>query len=344
MRTRRIMAALAGLLAVAGPALAQNYPAEQVILLPEVEVRSGPSKTFFATSKLKSGDKVVVLRQNKDPNWLEIKPPTPDSFSWINAKFVKQIDATHGFVDGDPTRPTPILPGSRVVDQPPNNEGMKLTAGTVVLIVARPLAVQGETWLPIAPQPSEVRFIPAESVSPAKVVVAQQVGSTNWTLAPGGVYTTNNVLTDAEKAYAAGDYAKARALYQQVANTSTDSNQKVYAMNKLSTMPQTASIPAQTTSITAMSPSKANPNLMKLKDAAWSQYGRLYETKLTGDAGQPLYAMDVGGGQTVYVSTNPGKSLQGYIGRTVSVYGPTMYRADSAVRLPYVVATHVAVP
>jgi uncharacterized protein YgiM (DUF1202 family) len=342
MRTRRFIAALAGLLAVAGPALAQNYPAEQSIMLPDVEVRSGPSKVYFATSKLKQGDKVVVLRANKDPNWLEIKPPA-DSFSWINAKYVKQIDATHGFVDCDPTKPAPILPGSKIVDQPPNSEGLKLTAGTVVVLIARPLGVQGETWLPIAPHPSEVRYIPAEAVSPAKVVVAQQVGSTNWTLG-AGVFTTDPNFAAAEKLYAAGDYAKARPLYQQVVNTTTDTNLKILAMNKLASMPQAGTTPAQTASRTAMSPGTPNANLMKLKEPAWTQYGRLYETKLTGDAGQPLYAMDVGGGQTIYVSTDSSKSLKGYVNRTISVYGPTMYRADSAVRLPYVVATHVAVP
>ena len=31
----------------------------------------------------------------------------------------------------------------------------------------------------------------------------------------------------------------------------------------------------------------------------------------------------------VYVTTNPGKSLSDYNGRTVAVYGPTMYREDA---------------
>ena len=53
---------------------------------------------------------------------------------------------------------------------------------------------------------------------------------------------------------------------------------------------------------------------------------------------------DLGQGQRVYVSTIPGKSLQSYVGRTVSVYGPTMYRPDAAVRLPFLVVSHVAVP
>ena len=43
MRHYRIIATVAGLF-IAAPAFAQSYPAEAVILLPEVEVRSGPSK------------------------------------------------------------------------------------------------------------------------------------------------------------------------------------------------------------------------------------------------------------------------------------------------------------
>lgn len=294
MRRYRMVAALAGLI-LAGPALAQqqSYPADAIILLPEVEVRSGPSKNFYATSKLRQGERVTVLRESKEaPGWLEIKPP-PQSFSWISAKYVKQTDATHAFVDCDPARPAQILPGSRLVDQPPNRESMKLTAGTIVVIVDKALTVQGETWLPIQPQPSEVRYLPAEAVKSATVVAATQTGPTNWTLGGGGA--TPAVPTSTQR-------------------------------------------PGTTT--TALSPG----NLQQLKESSWSAYGRLYETKLAGESGQPLYALDIGGGQTLYVSTNPGKSLQTYIGRTVSVYGPTMYRAESAVRLPFVLASHVAVP
>jgi uncharacterized protein YgiM (DUF1202 family) len=338
--------AIAAGMMIAAPAFAQQYAQ---ILVPEVDVRSGPSKTFYPTSKLKQGDKVEVMRESKEaPGWLEIRPPA-QSFSWINSKNVKVIDTTRGYVDCDPTRPAPILPGSRIVDQPPNRESMKLTPGTAIVIVDRPLTVQGETWLPILPHPNEVRYIPSESVN-AATVVAAQTGPANWTLTPQG-YTTNNVLADAEKARARGDIATARQLYQQVANNAADQNQKVYAMNMLENLPKTNQTPGIPTSNskpdetrTAFSPNNPNVNLMKLKDAAWSKYGRLYETKLTGENGQPLYQLDAGQGELIYVSTSPGKSLTSYVGRTVSVYGPTMYRGDSAVRLPFVVASHVAVP
>lgn len=290
MRRYRLVAALAGLMwAAAAFGQTPTYPADAYILQPEVEVRSGPSKNFYATSKLRQGERVTVLRESKEaPGWLEIKPP-PNSFSWISAKYVNQTDATHGFVDCDPTRPAQILPGSRIVDQPPNRESMKLTAGTIVIIVDRPMNVQGETWLPIQPHPSEVRYLPSDAVRPAQVVATTPTGPTNWTLAGSGG-----------------------------APVTPTSNQRT----------------------TAMSPPG---NLQQLKDAAWSPYGRLYDSKVMAGNGQPLYALDIGSGQTVYVTTTPGKSLQTYIGRTVSVFGPTMYQPD-AVKLPYVLASHVASP
>lgn len=327
------------------PAFAQQYATIQV---QEVDVRSGPSKTFYATSKLKLGDKVEVMRESKEaPGWLEIRPPA-QSFSWINAKNVKVIDQTRGYVDCDPARPAQILPGSRIVDQPPNRESMKLTPGTAIVIVDRPLTVQGDTWLPILPHPNEVRYIPSEAVNAAQVVAAQTTGPSNWTLMPQG-YTTNSVLADAEKARARGDIAMARQLFKQVADTSADQSQKAYAMNMYDALQKgTPAIPTSNTrpdeTRTAFSPNNPNVNLVKTKDAAWSKYGRLYETKLAGENGQPLYQLDVGAGELIYVSTNPGKSLTSYVNRTISVYGPTMYRADSAVRLPFVVASHVAVP
>jgi len=70
----------------------------------------------------------------------------------------------------------------------------------------------------------------------------------------------------------------------------------------------------------------------------------LRDVKTLADNGQPLYALEDNQGKVLtYVTTSLGKSLVDYNGRTVSVYGPTMYRSD-AVRLQYVVATHVALP
>lgn len=348
MRRPLLLATIMGVLAVSAPAFGQSYPAEAIIYQSEVEVRSGPSKNFFPTSKLYKNEKVVVLRESKEAQgWLEIKPPV-GSFSWISGKNVKQVDGRHAVVDCDPARPVSILPGSTLVNQEPNRESMKLAAGTIVVIVDRPLTVNGQTWLPIQPHPQEVRFIPKDSVNPA-TVVATNNAPTNWTRTPDG-FAANGVLAEAEQAVKANDVNRARYLFQQIANNATDQNQKVYAMNRLASLPQGQGTPGQVTSNskpgeTRTSLSPAPLNLVQLQQARWTTYGRLRDTRMTREDGQPIYSLEDSQGKVLsYITTNPGKSLQSYLGTTIAVYGPTMYRPDSAVRLQYVVASHVAVP
>jgi hypothetical protein len=330
----------------AAPALAQSYPA--VILQKEVEVRSGPSKNFYPTMKLNQNDKVMVLRESKEaPGWLEIVPPW-GSFSWVNNKNVKQIDARHAFVDCDLARPVAILPGSTLVNQPPNRESTKLTAGCQVIIVNPPLTLEGETWLPILPHPSEVRYIPAEAVKATPVVTPTKVETTNWARMPDNSVINNNPLyAQAEDAIKAGDINRAKTLLTQMYNSpGIDANQKQLAANRYASLPNGPSptVPATTTSLSPGNNTPPTPtSLVSLKAPEWSTYGRLRDTKLLSENGQAVYSLEDGQGKVLtYITTPPGKSLQMYNGRTVAVYGPTMYRAD--VRMQYVVASHVAVP
>jgi hypothetical protein len=332
------------------PAFAQTIsPGPATIVLQEVEVRSGPSKTFFPTSKLYRNDQVLVVRESKEaPGWYEIKPPT-GSFSWINSKYVKQLDAKHGVVECDPARPVSVLPGSRLVNQEPNRESTKLTLGVLLVIVDRPMQVGNETWLPIETHPHEVRYIPAEAVQVTKAITPTIAGNPNWNLTPTG-YATNPKLAEADQALKLGNMDRARQLYQDVQANAPDANQRQLATNRLESMKQTSASPFQTTSIpkpgetrTSLSPTPAN--LAQSDPAKWSTYGRLRETKLQSDYAQPLYSLEDDQGRTLaYVTNVPGKSLRDYVGRMVSVYGPTVYRPDSAVRMHYVVASHIAVP
>jgi hypothetical protein len=293
---------------------------------------------------------VLVLRESKSPGWLEILPP-PGSFSWINAKYMQQPDPKQNlaYVNCDPSQTVPILPGSREVDQPPISESVKLTRGTQVVILGVARKVGTESLVPILPHSNEVRYLSAQAVRPATVVSTNNT-PTNWTLnqgtttTPGG-FMANSVLADAEKARQSGDTATAQRLYTQVVQTTTDANQKQYAQNMLANL-QSPYTPA---SRTVMSPANATPtqagaNLIMQSPPAWSVYGRLHDVKIAADNGQPLYALQDAQGKTiVYVTTQAGKSLTDYNGRTVSVYGATMYRSDT-VRMQYIVATHVAVP
>ena len=247
MRHPILLSAMVCLVA-AIPARAQSFPAEAVILQKEVEIRSGPGKSFYPTSKLNQNDKVVVLREVKDqPGWLEIKPPDR-SFSWISGKSIKQVDARHAYVDCAPDRPVSTYAGSRVVDLQPTRESMKLTAGTVLVIVDPPLSVNGETWFPVQPNPSEVRYIPVEAVKPTTTIVAQNVNTRGWNPEPNG-YNASKTLADAETALTTNDVVRARQLFQQVANTTQDPNQKQYALNRLAGLSGNPQVPGTTTSM-----------------------------------------------------------------------------------------------
>src|SRR5687767_861076 len=85
--------------AASGSKAPAPYPAKMSIVDPKgVDVRSGPTDVFHATSRLKYGDVVTVLRESKDqPNWFAIVPPA-GSFSWIDAKNVLQVDRHQGVV------------------------------------------------------------------------------------------------------------------------------------------------------------------------------------------------------------------------------------------------------
>src|SRR5436190_15736516 len=104
MRPQFVVGGLVGLFALTLPARAQSPsvtplsptappsnsapPEVATVRVPEVEVRSGGSDKFYATSKLRMGEQVQVVRESAEfPGYLAIKPPR-DSFSWINAKFV----------------------------------------------------------------------------------------------------------------------------------------------------------------------------------------------------------------------------------------------------------------
>jgi hypothetical protein len=303
MRQPILLSAMLILLAATAPALAQVYPS-QAVLQQDVEVRSGPSKTFFATSRLMRGDRIMVLRECKEsPGWLEIKPP-PGSFSWINGKYVKLVDVRYGVVDADPARPVPVMPGSTLVNQEPNRECIKLTVGTIVIIYDRPLSIGSDTWMPVLPHPSEVRYIPAESVK-AATTVAPPATASNWTLTPKNNPNPNPTVQPV-------------SVQKPAVSAYTPPN--------------------------VAAPTAADKTIIT-EGPAWSKYGRLRDTGLKREDGQPIFIIeDPQGRPLAYVTTNPDKSLREYLGKIVAVYGPKVYRTDSAVRLEYFVASHTATP
>ena len=324
----------------ATPSFAQTYPAIMTITAKEVEVRSGPTTSFHPTIKLKAGDRVMVRHPSKDqPTWLAIVPPQ-GSFSWINAKNVRQLDGKSGFAIGDPTEQITLLPGSSLVSAAPNAVSwVKVKPGYQFAILGAPLTNDGNTWLPITPHPEEDRFIPADAV----------LGGGNSGIVPVGASNPTTLITQANQAYVNGNLEQAKALYKEAAERTSDYEQKSYCYSRLASLNKNnwtttqPGNPSNTNGPPAQLASRTNPvqdNPATQLPASWSKWGILRSTAFDKD-GQPMYVLESDRGQPLlYVTTAPGFSLRGYLGKMVAVYGPTNY--NNQIRAYYLTATHVA--
>ncbi|MGE3805491.1 MAG: SH3 domain-containing protein [Gemmataceae bacterium] len=235
-----------GLLLLAGlMARAENTPYEATVTVPEVEVRCGPSSDpkMYPTSKLRQGDKVTVLKE-EEGGWLAIKPP-PGSFSWINTRFLElNTGQTTGRVLGDDV---PVRIGSELRNEPPTVEArnrLKRGAQVVVLDTKKAYADDGG-WLPIAPTPEEVRYLPADAVkgtprvqtvnsappeaTPAVNAAAPAVGSTP--ISPSADDTT--LWQQAQNAERAGNIAEAADMYLLLARRTHDHNLSMRCHNRV---------------------------------------------------------------------------------------------------------------
>src|SRR5262245_57468718 len=169
MRTMlRINGCAAMLLALAVYAQAQA-PQERTVTVPEVEVRSGPSDAFYPTSKLKQGDKVVVVTEKN--GFLVINPPA-GSFNWIPKRVIKPLGSLNATVE---TSDVPTSIGSARSGAPPTKVSeVKLKQGTAVTLLdnSQQTDQDGSIWLPILPPPQDVRYIPANAVAAVNPVSA----------------------------------------------------------------------------------------------------------------------------------------------------------------------------
>lgn len=236
MRPVRYVGGLSLLLALAAAARGQTAPGEATISQAEVEVRSGPSQMFYPTGKLRRGDRVKVVRE-EEGGWLAISPP-PGSFSWINARFLDRA-GRQGIVHGDEV---PLRVGSELSSAPPRVERFKAKGGTqVVVLDSRQNYDEDGGWVPIAPVPQEVRYIPADAVKAAPAVQASVSGSAPLSPpAPSAGYGappapgTDPLWSQAEQAERAGQTAEAIRLYNELGRkvANTDHNLSIQCYNR----------------------------------------------------------------------------------------------------------------
>ena len=331
----------------------------ETIRLPVVEVRSGPSLNYYPTSKLAQGDKVTIVRE-QEKDWLAVEPPGPgrDSFSWISSHAVKVNGMTAVVVIPEAA----VRIGSSLLNQPPTVEQVKVTQGTQLTVIGGP---QGDgAWLPILPPPREVRFIPAAAVKPSPpapppssvplLTAAPSLGQPR----PDLTSTPKSSLTSrAEEADLAGQFAEAIRLYEQAAQQTTDSEQRIWCLNRsqfLRDVTRTgrapsgsvsapmasyyapiqkpapapysyAPSPAQTVKLTP--PVLSSPPASSGPTTLWYGPAHLHRTTFSID-GKPAYRLEPTSGQLWWYATAGSIDLEPYIGRAIYVAGQMGYRSD----------------
>jgi hypothetical protein len=197
------------------------WAGEETVVVPEVEVRSGPSHSplFYPTGKLRAGDRVQVVGEPEN-GFLKIVPPA-GSYSLILKREVRLLDAQTGQVVSE--RAMTVMGG---LTPTYNVRGTYLPQGTLVTVlgseeVRTPQGVL--EYYKIVPV-NEFRYIPTAAVRRT----AEQAGSSPATAWPSSAETPAGRLPPeiaaqleaADQAYrrgqTTGDWSEAIRLYQQL--------------------------------------------------------------------------------------------------------------------------------
>lgn len=160
-------------------AAAKQFPYEADVTADDVEVRSGPGKSYYATSRLQRNDRVIVHRH--DPGgWFMILPP-PGSISWIDSAQVER-NGSRGVVSvpADPAG----LPGQAIVhigstlSEDHAFTGRQLANGDEVQILGEKVlqTEQGAlSMLKIAPPPREYRWVKGDFIVPVDPSLRKEI-------------------------------------------------------------------------------------------------------------------------------------------------------------------------
>jgi hypothetical protein len=344
------------------------------ITAPQAEVYSGLAANYYVTSRLRAGERIVVLGESKrQPGWLEILPPV-GSFSWIDARYVKTVPGLDkiGIVDtGDPKGTVPVCPGSHVVNAERNVEIARVARGTqLVLGDNQPTAGNGTSWYPIAPVATEVRYIQADAVrggtyasngygsnpyAPTGYVNAGYSQNPAFPAGPAAAATGFVALSQqGDQAFSAGNNARAYQLYTEALGQTTDPQWQQYLRGQIARIaPQNPApgwappggAPTIPTGLPGAAPPLPSPTVAVPGQKQWSSWGTLRSTTFTHE-GQPMYLLESSDSATpqLYVTAHAGTSLREMVGQTVCLYGTIGYRDDQYVRMTYMLAEQVATP
>jgi SH3-like domain-containing protein len=174
----RVAFALATALFSIGPLFAaDSFPHTAYVTLDSTSVRSGPSDSFYPTSRLRWGAPVEVYRH--DAKWAAIRPPH-DSYSWVpeHAIEVASPDAAVGKViaTGIKTRI-----GSLIDESHQGVEYITLKPGELVEIQSYERR-GGQGWYRIVPPAGEFRWLRVSDLTKTDPTVVQTAEPDRLTL------------------------------------------------------------------------------------------------------------------------------------------------------------------
>lgn len=359
MPSGRMWAGLTLLLAFAAGVRAQVAAYETTVAVPEVEVRCGPSTQFYATSKLRLGARVKVVEE-KDGGWLAIEPPE-GSFSWIEARLLGNLA---GRVATVMVPEAPVRAGSALQDRSPDVVSTKLLQGAQVVILGEgKVADDGSKWLPIEAQ-KEYRYIPKTAVkTPVPVeslTTAKPAAPVPGAPAAAAPNSPEALWQQAEQAYAAGNIAEARRLYQLCSQQPNVETKLIWwchsRLDSLAQLP--AQPPARPTTVTLVPPVAPPPGNSTPAPVPSSGQASGYSPRPTtpgGTAASPgflrragfqidgkqAYALtDSSGRLVMYVTDQGNVNLEQWLGRSVNLTGTIAYHGQ--LKRDYMLATGVA--
>jgi SH3-like domain-containing protein len=376
MRPAFFFSVLSCLFAAAGSALAEPEPYNAVIRVPEVQVRSGPSPQYYATSLLRIGEEVRVIKE--EDGWLFIVPPS-DSFSWVKDLFIGPIDSKTGAATTLETAEVRV--GSALHPEKRDVTKVKLSRGSLVVVLDEKRSISEDgSWLKIQPPPNEYRYIPADAVkTPAPKVEAVNPPPSGPPPALGGPVATQpppggpgeSLWYRAEQAERAGNPAEAERLFLQLAHETPDHDLQMRCYNRIHFLREgrRTSYPAgyqprltpapgypygpstnpymtmgRATSQYTYAPipntSQALTPSTSSGNCQWSGWGWLRRAPFWVDNKQAYVLENNQGMPRLYVTAQPGVNLESSVNKTINLYGKMVYRGD--LRTNYMTACQLA--
>ena len=326
----------------------------------EVRSKNSDKPEFYVTNRLPKGTRVEITGEEPG-GWLAIKAPE-GSFSYINTRFVKQLDSHSPLlVCNLPGVKVPVFVGSQVHETRPTVVGCNLEQGTQLHGTGRKVNDGDGTWLAIRPPDRERRYIRAEFV--AKVpphgfahstfspnggkLVASTAPSANPGSSPG------DLVRRAREAELAGQTAEAIRLYTPAATDTATTHPAFSAQSlryaqwlhaeisrKTLVVPVARvalgapAAPGATATVSVPAPSTfvSTPNMPspRVGNAQWLSYRGVLRRSGHSTVGVQLYTLDdpLTLAPLIEVSPVRGMNLDAYLTRTITLSGWTYYRGD----------------